>query len=133
MIVTDEQLDSLVKELGSENYRTRLWTVRVGSVLAADNLGALDVLRIGMVDDEAVVRIEALEAVATTGPGAAALVEEVTSALDDGDVAVREAACFALAALGASAKTAVPALERTARNSNGRLAKAARGALDVID
>ena len=133
MTVTEGGLDSLVEGLGSENYRRRLWAVRVGGVLAAENPRALDVLRTGMVDDEAVVRIEALEAVATTGPGAAALVEEVTSALDDGDIAVREAACFALAALGASAKIAVPALERTAQNSSGRLAKAARGALEVVN
>ena len=133
MTATEERLDSLVEGMGSGDYRRRLWAVRVGGVLAAENPGALDLLRTGMVDDEAVVRIEALEAVATTGPDAAALVEEVTSALDDGDIAVREAACFALAALGASAKIAVPALERTARNSNGRLAKAARGALEVID
>lgn len=133
MTVSEERLDSLVERMGSGDYRIRLWAVRVGGVLAAENSVALDVLRTGIIDDEVVVRIEALEAVATTGSDAAALVEEVTSLLDDGDIAVREAACFALAALGASAKIAVPALERTARNSNGRLAKAARGALGVID
>ena len=131
--VTEEWLDSFVESMGSGNYRRRLWAVRVGGALAAENPGALNVLRTGLVDSEAVVRIEALEAVATAGSDAAALVEEVTSALDDGDIAVQEAACFALAALGASAKIAVPALQRTARNSNGRLAQAARGALEVID
>ena len=133
MSVRPEQLDSLVERMASGDYRIRLRAVRVGRVLAAENQGALDVLRAGLVDDQAVVRIEALEAVATAGPAVAALVEEVMSALDDSDIAVREAACFALAALGASAKIAVPALERTVRNSSRRLASAARGALEVID
>ena len=133
MTVTEARLDDLEERMRARDYRRRLWAVRVGGMLVAENPGALDVLRTGMVDAEAIVRIEALEAVATAGPDAAPLVEEVTSALDDGNTAVREAACFALAPLGASAKIAVPVLERTVRNSDGRLARAARGALEVID
>ena len=89
MTVSEERLDILVERMHSEDYRTRLRAVKVGGVLAAQNPGALDVLRIGMVDAEAGVRIEALEAVATMGPNAAARVEEVVSALDDdGSIAV---------------------------------------------
>jgi HEAT repeat protein len=77
-------------------------------------------------------RREALQALATIGPDAAAAGPAVLRALDDDDTAVREAALDALAGIGPAAKDAVPMLVRALADKDIHYRDRAIRALDAI-
>lgn len=96
---------------------------------------AVDMLRRGLVDPSAIVRVAAARALAKWPAHRGELDELLTVlavALDAGDPDVRAEAAQALGSLGPAARGLVPRLEHAARDSNTHVRDEARSALRAI-